>query len=183
MNDPKIRKLLITAHLLFAAFFAPIFIMLAITGGNYLLGNKGKTTSAPITLPAGAALDFSSNALQADVTALLKNAGIDHDFEYIKNRGSKIQLRPTSRKYIEFAQTPAGLTARYVIPNLQSRLMELHKGHGPKLFKTYQKFTALSLILVVLGGLLVGLLAAPYRRKTIITAALGTAVFFLLMIV
>lgn len=181
MTDPKTRKLFVTLHLLFAGFFTPMFLMLAITGGNYLLGNKGSVVTTPITLPGAAQLDFLSPTLKSDVETLLDGAGIDHTFEYVKNRGSKIQLRPTSRKYIEIERTPTGLVASFKTPNLQGRMMELHKGHGPKLFKTYQKLTALALILVTLGGFLVGILARAYRRKTIIATLLGTLVFTLLM--
>ncbi|MGB0908389.1 MAG: hypothetical protein ACPGVT_12925 [Maricaulaceae bacterium] len=181
MNNPKLRKTLITLHLLFAGFFTPMFLMLAITGGNYLLGNKGSAETTPIALPAAAMLDFKSSTLQADVEALLTANDIDHKFEYIKNRGSKIQLRPTSRKYIEIAQTSSGLSASYKTPNLQGRMMELHKGHGPKIFKTYQKLTALALIGVVLGGFFVGILAAAYRRRTLIATGLGALIFVLLM--
>lgn len=180
MADPKIRKLLITLHLLFAGFLTPAFLLVAITGGNYLLGKKGSIESTALTLPANAALDFRSDTLRADVEALLEGAGIDHKFEYIRNRGRVIQLRPTSRPYIQFEQTPEGLSATMNTPSLQAGLMELHKGHGPKAFKTYQKFVALGLILVVLGGFLVGILARTYRRKTLLATGVGAVLFFVL---
>lgn len=180
MTDPKIRKLLITLHLLFAGFLTPAFLLVAITGGNYLLGNKGSVESTPINLPADAALDFNSETLQADVEALLEQAKIEHDFEYIRNRGRILQLRPTSRAYMQFEQKPDGLTASMNKPSLQAGLMELHKGHGPKMFKTYQKIVALGLVLVVLGGFLVGILARTYRRKTLLATGLGTLLFIAL---
>jgi len=179
MTDPKIRKTLVTLHLLFAGFLTPAFLMLAITGGNYLLGNKGEVFSAPLVLKDGAALDFESDTIKDDVIKLLSESGIDYDFEYVKPRGAgKVHLRPTSRPYIELKQTDAGLTATMNTPNLQGSFMELHKGHGPKLFKLYQKLVALGLIGVVLGGFLVGILAPAYRRKTLIATGLGTVIFF-----
>jgi len=182
MTDPKIRKLLVTLHLLFAGFLTPAFLMLAITGGNYLLGNKGSVESSPIQLKAGSSLDFKSATLHDDVVALLADNGIDHSFEYVKDRGPRrIHLRPTSRDYIQFDQTAQGLEASLHKPSLQAGFMELHKGHGPKLFKTYQKVVALGLIGVVLGGFLVGFLAPAYRRKTLIATGLGTAIFFALV--
>ncbi len=177
MTDPKIRKLLILLHLYGAAFMAPAFLLVAISGGNYLLGNKGHVASAAMSLPAGAALDFKSPTLEADVRALLKSSSIDHKFGYVKNRGNLIQLRPTSRKYIEFAQTDEGLKASVKSPNLVASMMELHKGHGPALFKTYQKLVALTLFFVIFGGVMVGLLAKTYRRKTLTALALGIIAF------
>ena len=174
------RRKLIYLHLLFAGFMAPAFLLLAISGGGYLAGFKGETADSALSLPAGATLDFEADTLQADVRDLLERAGIDHDFEYIRNRGTRIELRPTSRTYIAFAQTPDGLRATRHVPNLQKSMVELHKGHGPRLFKRYQQVVSLVLIGVVLGGVLVGLLSRVWRRPTLVAMAVGTVVFFVL---
>lgn len=180
MNALKLRNTLTLLHLFGAGFMAPAFLLLAISGGLYLTGNKGKFESVPVALPAAVSLDFTSPDLETDVRALLKSNNMDTDFEYIRNRGSVIQLRPTSRTHYEFKQTQEGLTATQKKPNLQATLMELHKGHGPKLFKTYQKLVALFLFFVVFGGVFVGLLAKNYRRKTLASVVIGTIVFVLL---
>ena len=181
MDNPKLRKNLINLHLLFAGFLAPAFLLMAISGGLYLIGNKGEFKATPISLPANAALDFKSPSIEADVKALLKEAGVKHSFGYVKSRGAnKIHLRPTNRAYLEFEQTASGLTAKRVVPDFQGSMIELHKGHGPSLFKLYQKAVALGLIGVVFGGVFVGLLARAYRRKTISPLAIGTILFFIL---
>ncbi len=181
MENPKFRKTLINLHLLFAGFLAPAFLLMAISGGLYLIGNKGEFKAVPLDLPAQASLDFKSPTIDADVKALLAEAGIDHKFSYVKDRGAtKIHLRPTSRTYLEFVQTPQGLTASRVTPDFQGSMIELHKGHGPKLFKTYQKLVAIGLIGVVFGGVLVGLMARAYRRKTLSALAVGTLLFLIL---
>ena len=177
----KLRQTLVTLHLLFAGFMAPAFLLVAISGGLYLLGNKGQTASQVIELPVSAKLDFTSKTLDADVRALLADAGVKPRFEYVKTRGDDvIHLRPTSRRYIEMTQTKDGLCAALMTPNLQASMMELHSGHGPKLFKLYQKFVALALLFVIFGGVVVGLLARPYRRKTIMALSFGTVVFWVL---
>jgi len=180
MTSPKTRRLFVLAHLWFAGFLAPAFLLVAVSGGLYLMGNSGNFESEPVSLPSGAALNFESPTLEADVRALLDTSDIDQPFEYIRNRGTVIQLRPTSRTHLEFRQTPDGLTATRKVPDLQGRLMELHKGHGPTLFKLYQKLVAIGLILVVFGGLLVGFLAPAYRRQTSIALAFGTIIFIFL---
>jgi len=58
--------------------------------------------------------------------------------------------------------------------------MELHKGHGPKLFKIYQIITGMALFFIIVGGVVVGLMARAYRRKTIIASSIGTGAFLLL---
>ena len=175
--SPKLRKYLVLAHLWGAGLMAPAFALHAISGGLYLMNIKGEAATESVSLPPGAELDFTSATLEAEVRALLTQANLNHDFEYIRNRGTVIQLRPTSKTYLEFKQTPQGLTAARVNPDTVRSLMELHKGHGPQLFKSYQKLVALLLLLVVLGGILVGLMAKAYRRQTAIAVVIGFVVF------
>ena len=171
------RRKLILLHLVFAGVMAPAFLLLAISGGLYLLGIKGQTTQTPVPLPAAAALDFDAADIDAEVRGFLAAAGIEHEFEYVKHRGDRLELRPTSRSYLVLAETPEGLRAERHVPNLQKSMIELHKGHGPRAFKLYQKVVAVALIGVVLGGVLVGLLARSWRRITIVSVAVGTVVF------
>ena len=175
--SPKFRKYLILAHLWLAGLMAPAFALHAISGGLYLMDIKGEAATERLALPEAAQLDFKSPTLEADVKSLLKQANVDHDFEYIRNRGAVIQLRPTSKPYLEFKQTPQGLTASRVKPNAVRSMMELHKGHGPQLFKSYQKLVAVLLLGVVFGGILVGLMARAYRRQTIVAVAIGIVTF------
>lgn len=177
MNILKIRNIMILFHLIGAGLMAPAFLLVALSGGLYLTGNKGEFTSVPVPLPEAVSLNFESPTLEADVRQLLNETGLDQDFEYIRNRGSVIQLRPTSRSHYQFKQTPDGLTATRETPNIVAAMMELHKGHGPELFKLYQKFVALFLFFVVFGGVVVGLLAKKYRVKTIASLAVGTIAF------
>ena len=177
--SPKLRKYLVLAHLWGAGLMAPAFALHAISGGLYLMNMKGEATTERVSLPAGSALDFKSATLEADVRALLQQANLKHNFEYIRNRGTVIQLRPTSKTYLEFRQSPQGLTASRVKPDTVRSMMELHKGHGSKIFKSYQKLVALLLLGVVLGGILVGVLAKAYRRQTTIAVVMGVVVFVL----
>ena len=174
------RRKLILLHLLFAGFMAPAFLLLSVSGGLYLVGVKGQTVSTPLALPPGASLDFQATDLDAEVRAFLARAGIDHDFEYVRDRGDTLDLRPTSRAYLSIARTEEGLRATRHEPDLQKAMIELHKGHGPRLFKLYQKAVAVALLAVVLGGVLVGLLAPVWRRTTLFSLAAGTLVFALL---
>ncbi len=178
MDNPKIRKLLILIHLFAASFMAPAFGLVAITGGLHMVGGGEKVQTTQVTLPAGAMLDFNSPTLDADVRALFEQANIDVDFGYIKARGAaKIQTRPTSRTYAEISQTPNGLTATVNTPNFQKAMMEIHKGHGPKILRSYHKLVALALFLVILGGFMVGILARAYRVKTLLALGLGTLLY------
>lgn len=177
--SPKFRKYLILAHLWLAGLMAPAFALHAISGGLYLMNIKGNASTERVALPEGAQLDFESTTLEDEVRDLLETANLKHDFEYIRNRGTVIQLRPTSKTYLEFKQSPQGLSATRVKPDTVMSMMELHKGHGPQIFKSYQKLVALLLIAVVLGGIFVGLMAKAYRRQTVVAVVAGVVVFIL----
>lgn len=174
------RKNLILIHLIIASLVAPAFVLVATSGGLYLLGVKGDLTSSPISFTADTPLNFASETLEEDVRDLLKNASIDYEFEYIKNRGDVLQTRPTSRTHIEFVKTDTGFTATWQQPSLQKSMIELHKGHGPSLFKTYQKLVAVALLGSILSGIWMGLASPALRRKTLLFSTAGLVVFVLL---
>ena len=179
MDNPKLRKLLILLHLLGGSFMAPAFILLAITGGLHMVGDGEKVETSAISLPAGTQVDLKSKTAEDDVRAILKTANVDMKFEYLKIRGSSFETRPTSRTHVKFKPSPNGLTATLNKPNFQKAMMEIHKGHGPKILRTYHKLVALTLFLIIFGGLMIGVLAKAYRRKTLVSLALGTLLYIL----
>jgi hypothetical protein len=170
------RKKIMLLHLIIASLITPMVLLVSISGGLYLSGYKGAVTSVDVDLPVGAQLDFESKDLEGNVRRLIKSAGIEHDFEYLKVSNNAIQTRPTSRVYLEFQQRDS-LTLTAQTPNLQKTLIELHKGHGPTLFKLYQKFCAVGLILILLSGVYMGLASRGLRTKTLISLLLGLGLF------
>jgi hypothetical protein len=170
------RKKIMLLHLIIASLITPMVLLVSISGGLYLSGYKGAVTSVDVDLPPTTLLDFKSKDLEEDIRRLIKSAGIEHDFEYLKVSNSAIQTRPTSRVYLEFQQRDS-LTLTVQTPNLQKTLIELHKGHGPTLFKLYQKFCAVGLILILLSGVYMGLASRGLRTKTLICLLLGLGLF------
>lgn len=175
------RKNLIRVHLYLAAFLAPAFLLTALSGGLYLVGIKGQTVETVLNLPDNASLDFASASLEKDVTELLTAGDIDHKFEYIKSSGSTIQTRPTSRASILFKHQDDVLTATLIEPDLQKSMIELHKGHGPTLFKTYQKLVAVGLLIIVISGVWMGFNSTTLRWPTAIASGLGLFSFLILI--
>ncbi|WP_128891063.1 hypothetical protein [Erythrobacter sp. HKB08] len=184
MSRAKTRNFLVLCHLWLAGLLAPLFILVATTGGAYLLGQKGEVVETPIDVPAGTVLDPESATVEADIRAIAEANGLDIDFETLRTRPGSITTRPTTRDYVSFSQGDDGTwTGTYNQPNFVYRMIELHKGHGPATFRIYQILAALSLLLVVIGGLVVGFMAPGYRKKTGYSLAGGTAVFVLLAFV
>ncbi|RLQ22894.1 hypothetical protein DWB85_05465 [Seongchinamella sediminis] len=177
------RKLLIKIHMYLAAFFVPAVLLVAISGGLYLLGIKGEVNEQTIYSKAGASIDTDSSSLQADVDALLQEAGVESfSYEYVKVSGNRLYTRPTSSDHYVVESTASGLDIIQAEPSLQQRLIELHKGHGPGAFKTFQKVFALGLLFIMLSGLWLGLANARLRRSTLATAGAGLVVFALLLV-
>ncbi len=170
------RQLWINLHLCVAAFITPVLLIIAISGGLYLIGIKGKTVKTNIPMPANSNLNLKSGDLKGDVDKLLRGAGIDHSFEYIKRSGSTLTTRPTSRTYYVLNVTEKGVKASRVLPDMQKRLIELHKGHGPLAFKQFQRITALGLIFAMFAGLWLGLSDTDLRRQTAIATGAGLLV-------
>ncbi|MAT93627.1 MAG: hypothetical protein CME59_13600 [Halioglobus sp.] len=176
------RKLLITLHMYLSAFFAPAVLLVAISGGLYLVGIKGEVKQDVVYRADGMSIDSDSATLKADVTELLASAGVQaYNFEYVKVKGSSLYTRPSSADHYIINIEPTGLEVVHARPNLQSRLIELHKGHGPTAFKTFQKIFAAGLVLIILSGLWLGISAARLRRSTSLTLAAGALVFALLL--
>ena len=92
----------------------------------------------------------------------------------IRSRG--LGTRPTSRTNYVLNVTDTGVQATQVEPDLQKRLIELHKGHGPGAFKQLQRITAVGLLFAVLAGLWLGLSAAEQWRQTVIATGAGLLV-------
>lgn len=172
------RSLLITIHLYLASFFSAAVILVALSGGLYLLGVKGskeETTVATLPLAAHA---LPANADKETVLGLLAAAGIsDFDFEYVRQGGSQAVTRPTSRTHYRLKTEGSTLVVTRIEPDLQSRMIELHKGHGPTAFKTFQKVFAAGLLFVILSGLWLGLSSDRLRRNTVVVAGAGLLVF------
>jgi hypothetical protein len=177
------RKLFLKVHMYIAAFFAPAVLLVAISGGLYLNGIKGTVDQETIYRSNTAKFDQNSATLSEDVTALLAKAGVvDYEFQYVKAKGAKLYTRPTSAEHYIIHLKAHGVEVIHARPSLQSRMVELHKGHGPTAFKIFQKVFAVGLILMIISGLWLGVSAARLRRSTLLTAGAGTAVFVLLLL-
>ena len=100
---------------------------MAISGGLYLLGIKGNVTEIPVSLVPGVSLDLAASDLEAAVRQLLTEAGIEHRFEYLKREDGALITRPTSRVYYIVHGGEDGVRVTRNEPDLQKRLIELHK--------------------------------------------------------
>ncbi len=179
------RKLLISLHLYLAAFFAPVIILVAISGGLYLIGEKGTVVKEKIYEGVHPELTTGSPTIKEDVSALLAAAGVrDYDFEYVRSGGATLYTRPTSRDhYIIKLADEGALSVELAQPNFQAAIIELHKGHGPGMFKTFQKILAAGLFVIVISGFWLGISAPALRTKSLATTMAGGVILMVLVLV
>ena len=177
MNKIKLRRTLVSVHLYMAALLAPAFLLVAISGGLYLADVEGSASETALPVPAGFVLQGDDPALETKVRAYLAAADVGVSFDYLRTRGDSISTRPTSRDHVQFETKDGRTTATLVQPDLLNSMMELHKGHGPQIFRYFGILMGIALFFVVVGGLIVGLLAPGYRKQTIWTAVAGSALF------
>lgn len=177
------RALLVTIHMYLSSFFAPAVLLVAISGGLYLVGIKGEVIEEPIYSMSEVTIDTESATLKSDVLALLGDAGVTgYSFEYVKVKGDILYTRPTSTGHYMIRLDSSGATVIHAQPSLQKRMIELHMGHGPTAFKTFQKFFAAGLLFIILSGLWLGISSAKLRTSTVLTLGAGAVVFGILLL-
>ena len=171
------RTLLIKLHLYLSAFFSAAIILVAVSGGLYLIGIKGSIEQTTLgTVSSGQQLlqDPSEVAVQAALTSL----GVaDFEFEYVKQKGSQLITRPTTRPFYTLDISGEEALVQYNEPSLQKRMIELHMGHGPTAYKTYQQVFAAGMLFIILSGLWLGLSSARLRLSTAVISGTGVLLF------
>jgi len=177
VSTVKLRNLLVKIHLYAASLLAPCFLLVAVTGGLDLAGVENGAKETPIALPAGTQFNPESPTFEADVRSFLQAQKIAVNFEYIRARGDNFVTRPTSRTHVAFDKKDGQYSAKLVEPDAMNALMEIHKGHGPRVYKTLGMLAGLALFFVILGGLLIGLLSPAYRKPTLYSFIAGSAIF------
>ena len=171
------RALLIKLHLYCSAFFAAAIVLVAVSGGLYLIGIKGTIEQTPVgTLATGQQLLLEPS--EAKVQAALASLGVsDFEFEYVKQKGSQLITRPTTRPFYTLDISGEDAVVRYNEPSLQKRMIELHMGHGPTAYKTYQQVFAAGMLFIILTGLWLGLSSARLRFSTAMISGTGVILF------
>lgn len=171
----KSRLLMIQLHMLVAAFFMPLMLLMPLSGGLYLFGEKGSQDKTEVFIVDGE-VPGDESQLQLFFDGQFAKNNIAYSYDYIKKGGDDYLFRPTTTTHYVASREEGVLKMYKVQPNWVKRIIELHKGHGPQWFRTFGMIFALALIFVSLSGVVVGLMVPKYRRSVLITMGLGTAV-------
>ena len=172
------RALLIKLHLYCSAFFAAAIVLVAVSGGLYLIGIKGTIEQTPVSILA-TGQQLLQDPSKSNVQAALAALGVtDFEFEYVKQKGSQLITRPTTRPFYTLDISCEDAVVQYNEPSLQKRMIELHMGHGPTAYKSYQKVFAAGMLFIILTGLWLGLSSTRLRFSTAMISGAGVLLFF-----
>lgn len=177
------RKNLINIHLFLAAFFAPVLVIVALSGTFYLLGIKGSLTSETIYTGEATEFNFGAKQIENEIDNFIAKHELDHSYEYAKGGGTMYYTRPSSRTHLRFEIKDQKLKVSKRTPDFIRSIIELHKGHGPKAFKYFQMLMGAGLMLILLSGLYLGLTSPALKNKTLSIAGIGGIIMVLLILV
>lgn len=178
------RKTIIKIHTALAAFFLPMGIVYAVTGGLYTWGITGKYDRQDVTLELAEPLPAELSALVAlaerevqarglDVPtgkAGIKKSGTSFHFEWTGSRRD-IQIHPTAE--------PNRAVLRLMDTTPHRFFVQLHKAKGGNAFKVFAAMWAVGLVGLFLSGGAIAFLAKPYRRLATLSAGAGVVCFVL----
>lgn len=169
------RQLLFNIHFYLSSFFTPFLLLIAVTGTFYLFGNKGNVKETLVK----SNVMIQKEQEKEQVKQVVKELDANYRYEYLKDRGSSIQTRPTTRDYFNFKKNADGTFNVYKVePNFLLRLIEVHKGHGPKLLKYFQKVLGFALIFITITGLLMSLKIKTRVKSFLISMTAGGVILF-----
>ncbi len=176
------RQLMIQIHLILAALFMPLLLMMPLTGSLYILGSQGdqvKTEAFKIQETAPS----DEKEREQFFRDQFSKQGIDFDFQYIRATKTDFVFRPTSRlHYVATIDGDQGMTVFKIEPNLLKRMIEVHKGHGPLAMRWFEALFGLALILTTLSGLWLAWTVKKYRVITLTSFSVGVVIIALCLI-
>jgi len=177
------RKTIINIHLYLAALFAPIILLMSVSGGLYLFGYKGGYEKELVTRVDAVSINAKSKTLKQDVQNLLAQNGVEIEFEYVKVKKNDFYTRPTNRMHYLLRNKSDSVEIIRVQPDFIASIVELHKGHGPIAFKWLEKILAFVLVIVMLTGVWLGIKSPALRMPTLASLGAGGLVVLLLALI
>lgn len=166
------RKFVLKSHLILACFFTPYIILVAISGTAYLSGFKGEFHQTELQ-QFDIDLPMDRKDQEKALSQKIKSFGYELSYDYVKFAGNKKIFRPSSKEHFMVESEGSSHTLFLVKPNFLRSLMELHFGHGPKLFKQISILFGVCLLLILISGILLGLWSRAFRKTSIIGVGIG----------
>ena len=173
------RSTIIDLHLYFSGTSTFILLLFIISGSLHLFGFK-ETKDSHLVKEISINKILSKDQLELLFKTSLREQKPSYEFDYIKAKNNTLTTRPTTREFYTFEQSKKSISLINHKPNFTMRLMEFHKGHGPKSSKKIVASIAIIFALSVLTGVWLGLTVKKYRRIIVATSMSGLILLLLL---
>lgn len=176
------RRTLTTLHLALAAFFFPVALMFAVTGGLYTLEIKSGYDETRRPLPVDEPLKPELGPLVVLVEQELQAAGIapPSGGASVKKAGTSFELEWTGvARDVVLRPTADPLKAELVIKDTKPwrHLVQLHKAKGSDIAKAISVAWAIGLVAILGSGMVMAWTAPPFRRLAVRASVAGLASF------
>lgn len=178
------QRKLITLHLYLAAFFLPIALMFAATGGLYTISIKGNYNETTHEIALAAPLEADLPALTTLAADELERLGIavPTGAAGLRKAGTSFELEWTgAERDIALRPTADPLLAKLVVKETTPwrHLVQLHKAKGSEIAKGISVLWAIGLVLILASGMAMALNVPIYRRKALLAGGAGLVTFAL----
>lgn len=176
------RKQLIVIHTALAAFFLPMGIMYAVTGGLYGLGLKGHYDTQTVSLQLDQPLDGELSTLVKLAEDELAKQNVDppSGSAKIKTGGTSYYFEWTGAvRDVQLHPTDDPLVAEFKIKDTDAQryFVQLHKAKGGEVFKWFAAVWMVGLVALFLTGGVMAFAARPYRKLAVVASMAGVAAF------
>jgi len=175
------RKLVIV-HTVLAAFFFPMGLLYAITGGLYSLEITGKyhTVEVPLTLAAPLPVELSALVAMAERELAARSLDPPSGDARVRKGGTSyyFEWTGTARDVEIHPVADAGQALLKIKETTPHRFfVQLHKAKGADAFKYFAAVWMVGLVGLFLTGGMMAFLSKPYRRLATVAATLGLTTF------
>ncbi len=176
------RRTLTTIHLALAAFFFPVALMFAFTGGLYTIDIKSGFRSSEQLLTLDQPLTPELAPLVALAEQELKASGVPAPSggASVKKAGTSFELEWTGvERDVVLRPTTDPLQAELVIKDTKPwrHMVQLHKAKGSDFAKAISVAWAIGLVTILGSGMVMAWTAPPFRRLAIRASAAGVLSF------
>jgi len=181
------RRTLTTIHLALAAFFFPVALMFAFTGGLYTLAIKGgyEDTLRPVILGEALKPDLASLVGLAEQELRAAGVAVPSGGASVKKSGTSFELEWTGvERDVVLRPTADPLKAELLIKTTGPwrHFVQLHKAKGSDFAKAISVAWAIGLVTILGSGLWMAWMAPPFRRLAMTASAAGLATFVLYLV-
>lgn len=173
------RATLINLHLYFSGLSTFILLLFIISGSLHLYGFKETKTSVLVKV-IKIQSPLTKKTLEAKFKGLLETEFPKYRFDYIKGSSRALKTRPTTREYFTLENRGSSLGLIKHSPNFTMKLMEFHKGHGPRSSRKLLATISIIFALAIVTGIWLGLTVKKYKRITLLTSLSGLALVLIM---